>query len=790
VFAERMVSWWLTAPLSELHDVPNEVAASFVLLMIRDAARGRTDLDFGFGEVVYRSIRAAIGRRHLVLSAHEAAWAAATAARLPDLQVKGLLMIAAAALAGWCKQPDDPGLRSAAAALAAAAGSQQILDHDRVQIRKHLSALVPPPAAGPLDLSIIEADDGWSRAVRQQAAGFEGDCGAANLLLAHLGITWDSKPSKAWLTGLTPLVRDPGAARLLRILVEAAVTAELVQGVWHGWPRLLLVDVDRVNQELLRAACWAAGTLDEDWVVPALHALAHRGLTNVTAGGMVWHLSVRVTNACIYSLGMIATEPAMVALYELQRTVTHAGCRKQIDAAITAAAARTGLSASALAERVTPYAGLSSNAERIVTASVATARVTISGDCRVVTDWRTTAGWARKPPALASPDDGRLVKDAVKEVKAALAGERSRLESLLAEERTWTLADWRRFYLGHPVTGRLARSLIWSFDTGNGIEETAMPAGGQRLHTLAGRRPGPAEATVRLWHPARAATAEVRGWRDHLVTAGLRQPFKQAFREVYVLTPAELETRLYSNRFAAHILNYRQAYALLKRRGWTAGYIGPYEGGDEAQARRDFPAADLTAIFGYYLAEAGFGELSTLCGTDRVTFCRSRDRRRAPVPLAEVPGLVFSEAMRDVDLVVSVTSIAVDPLWADRDGDPHFAYWQQHSTGDLTQVSEVRREALARLLPKLKIGSQLELTGRHLRVTGKLNTYKIHIGSGGVQIEPDDRYLCIVPASTRTSVMLPFDDDQILSIIVSKAVLLAADDKITDPAIIEQLGPR
>ena len=80
VFAERMVSWWLTAPLSELHDVPNEVAASFVLLMIRDAARGRPDLDFGFGEVVYRSIRAAIGRRHLVLPAHEAAWAAVTAA--------------------------------------------------------------------------------------------------------------------------------------------------------------------------------------------------------------------------------------------------------------------------------------------------------------------------------------------------------------------------------------------------------------------------------------------------------------------------------------------------------------------------------------------------------------------------------------------------------------------------------------------------------------------------------------------------------------------------------------
>jgi hypothetical protein len=38
--------------------------------------------------------------------------------------------------------------------------------------------------------------------------------------------------------------------------------------------------------------------------------------------------------------------------------------------------------------------------------------------------------------------------------------------------------------------------------------------------------------------------------------------------------------------------------------------------------------------------------------------------------------------------------------------------------------------------------------------------------------------------------MLPFDGDQMLSIIMSKAVLLAADDKITDPSITHQLSPR
>jgi hypothetical protein len=38
--------------------------------------------------------------------------------------------------------------------------------------------------------------------------------------------------------------------------------------------------------------------------------------------------------------------------------------------------------------------------------------------------------------------------------------------------------------------------------------------------------------------------------------------------------------------------------------------------------------------------------------------------------------------------------------------------------------------------------------------------------------------------------MLPFDGDQVLSVILSKAVLLAADDKIADETILRQLRRR
>ncbi|MEV0718499.1 hypothetical protein [Asanoa sp. NPDC050611] len=55
-------------------------------------------------------------------------------------------------------------------------------------------------------------------------------------------------------------------------------------------------------------------------------------------------------------------------------------------------------------------------------------------------------------------------------------------------------------------------------------------------------------------------------------------------------------------------------------------------------------------------------------------------------------------------------------------------------------------------------------------------------------MEPDDAYLCIVASHRPTRVALPFDDDPTLSVILSKALLLAADDKITDWTILNQIN--
>jgi len=55
-------------------------------------------------------------------------------------------------------------------------------------------------------------------------------------------------------------------------------------------------------------------------------------------------------------------------------------------------------------------------------------------------------------------------------------------------------------------------------------------------------------------------------------------------------------------------------------------------------------------------------------------------------------------------------------------------------------------------------------------------------------MSPNDQYLCIVPGPRATAkYWLPFEGDSRLSVILSKALLLANDTKITDPTILRQI---
>jgi hypothetical protein len=291
------------------------------------------------------------------------------------------------------------------------------------------------------------------------------------------------------------------------------------------------------------------------------------------------------------------------------------------------------------------------------------------------------------------------------------------------------------------------------------------------------------EAHARLWHPIGVAPETVLRWRRRLEEHGVTQPFKQAHREVYLLTDAELSTGTYSNRFAAHILRQHQFAALCAQRGWDYHVQGDFD--SSSTPSLCIPAHGLTAEF---YVEPIRGDMTP----SGIFLYLSSDQVRFGRALKDVPAIVFSEIMRDVDLFVGVASVTNDPTWRDTGPQGHLDYWNQWSFGELSENAKTRRQVLERLLPRLASSSQLSLKDKFLVVNGSLRTYKIHLGSGNILMEPNDQYLCIVanhapPCKGAQTLFLPFEGDTTLSLILSKALLLANDSQIKDQTIVRQI---
>jgi Domain of unknown function (DUF4132) len=631
--------------------------------------------------------------------------------------------------------------------------------------------------AAELPLDVVATDDELGKPLRKELAGRWAEDAGAAALLAHLAVaTGGPAPTKKWQQRARELVDATGDGdELLRTVLRHSLAAK--DGTRRSSWGLMRQWLSDENATLVRGASWAAGAIGAGWAPAPLADLAEHAATPFEPGHEP--RSIKVANAAVRQLGEIGNDDSVAALAHLNRRIKHKTIAKQIQRALEQAATAAGLTKGELLERQVRSFDLDADGRREVLLGSATALVE-----RDRLSWVSDGKAVKSVPKAVKeehPAELRELRAEQKEIRKALADERLRVESLLAEKRRWDVEEWRRLYLDHPLTSSFARRLIWRFDG-----EAALPLDGTFVRAD-GLEVEPA-GEVSLWHPLGAPTDEVAAWRRLLLDRQLTQPFKQAFREVYIVAPAELETRTYSNRFAAHIVKYRQAYALAKARGWSVVALGPYDN-DGGRQWRDFEPCGIRAEFWMEHAAEDWDAqdlIANLASTDQVRFASLGGGD--PIPLDEVPSLVFSEAMRDVDLFVSVGSIAADPEWADR-GERYIDYWREHAFGELGAAAATRREVVAELIPQLKIADRLELEERCLRVRGDLRTYKIHLGSANVLMEPNDQYLCIVRDRAKgvQNVLLPFEDDARLSEILSKAVLLAADTKITDRTILDQI---
>lgn len=341
------------------------------------------------------------------------------------------------------------------------------------------------------------------------------------------------------------------------------------------------------------------------------------------------------------------------------------------------------------------------------------------------------------------------------EARDQVARMRPALEDMMVRGVSLDAGEWRDL-MRHPLVAPLLELLVLT----NAKEPVGFPVrDGSGLLDATGKTVAwPEDKTpLRLAHPGDLLPAKTwHAWQNACFDRRIVQPFKQVFRELYVVVGKEKGPHGESRRYEGHAVKPQQALAILGKRGWVHH---PDEG-----LHRVYHAADCVAWLSFeeYFHHARELQQAT------VSAVRFTNKAGKPLPIENVEPRIFSEAMRDVDLIVSVAHITgTDP--------------------EASRSSVEMREALIRETCRLLKLDNVRLEPPSILIQGTRGAYRVHLSSGVVHLHPG-RMLYLQPVADRDRLFLPFADDDPKSVeILSKVLLLAEDKLIKDPGLLGQL---
>ena len=268
-----------------------------------------------------------------------------------------------------------------------------------------------------------------------------------------------------------------------------------------------------------------------------------------------------------------------------------------------------------------------------------------------------------------------------------------------------------------------------------------------------------ADAKLRIAHPYDLyKNGDWAFYQKYIFDHQIKQPFRQVFRELYLLTDEEREM-IYSLRFAGNQIKTRQTVGCLKGRRWGASYE---DGLQKIYYRENIIATIYAEADWFSPSDIEPPTLEYVVFFDRET--------HEELELQEVPPIIFSEVMRDVDMAVSVAHAG--------DVDPETS----HSTIEMRRIIAEYNVQLFGL-------KNVSFDARHARIEGKRASYTIHLGSGTI-FEIGGSHIAVLPVHSQHKgrLFLPFiDEDPKTAEIMSKILLFANDMKIKDPYILRQL---
>lgn len=346
------------------------------------------------------------------------------------------------------------------------------------------------------------------------------------------------------------------------------------------------------------------------------------------------------------------------------------------------------------------------------------------------------------------------LQDMKKQLTEQYRRTRRMFEQAMEDGSEFTLEEMRQL-CENPVVSPIVSKLIFKSEDALGIFN------GLALCDLDGLiLEDHADAKLIVAHPLHLYCSGCwHSFQKYLFDNKIAQPFRQVFRELYVKTKEELGC-FTSLRYAGNQIQPKKAAACLKERRWVADI----EAGLQKIYYQDNIVATIYALADWFTpADIEAPTLEYVAFYDR--------KSGQALKIDDIPDVIFSEVMRDVDMAVSVAHAGgVDPETS-------------HST------VEMRAAILSFTLPLLRL-KNVRVEGSHAFIDGNLANYSVHLGSGVVH-QLGGTMLNVMPVHSqhRGRFFLPFvDDDPKTAEIISKIILFAEDLKLKDPSILEQIA--
>ena len=690
----------------------------------------------------------------------------------------------------------------------------QVTDEIRVELRK-LHLQYPPSPTGKIDDRTLQTrnrlgelmhvegekqlDPGrgpWSQIVFDEIAAKDSITNSGwQGLLEHCRTLEQAVPGAKWKKRSSDLIRALGEFEGWQTLHRW-----LALGPTPGQPPEARSPIE--DSAYQKGAVWCLALTHQPEMAVAIGDFALACLRKIPMLGAV---SQKVGFSCVQALGAMECNEAVSQLARLRAKVKYSVAQRLIEKCLHEAAERSGLTVDELEDFAVPSYSLDAEGKTELTIGDAKAMMRLSEDGHMAVVWRNAdEKFVKSVPSHIKKAFAKEVKSVsafVKELEQAYYAQRYRLESSFVNVRSMSPGHWRQYLIDHPLLGLLGRKLIWIFSNEQGWEQSGLYCKGQ-FWGPDGEVTDVSRATkVRLWHPLSTEASEVQQWRERIFASAVRQPFRQAFREFYQITDDERETKMYSNRFAGTLMRQHQFSSLCRARGWKYRLMGAEFDGFNVPTKLlapwkmhvefyvDLPSDRKPALFESALGEkSGFG-INLFLGSDQVRFYR--DRRE--IPIEEVPAIVYSEIMRDVDLFTSVSAVGQDESWSDQGDRGVGVVASRTDVNELSAMLALRIEIVSRVLPLTPIAEHCKIEKTWLVVRGQLGTYRIDMLLGGVlrMIDSGVRQLKI-PQKLLDGVSVdfsafPIDLDHRTEMILRKAYVLANDWKIDSPDLIRQL---